>query len=118
MSNTKPVKLSAKLPKAIDANGLATLHDQLRRFRPGLIIARVTVPEITETYGGTREPVMVIEHIEGLPEGDLAKAGEALIERARLARDGKQDTLPGVDEREPIDAEYVPGTGQGAGWND
>lgn len=102
MSNDKPVKLSAKLPKTTEANGLSTIHEQLRRFRPGIIIARVIVPEIKETYGGTREPTMFIEHIEGLPEGELAAAGEALIQNARLVRDGKPDTIPGVDEREPI----------------
>lgn len=114
MPNDKPVKLSARLPKTIDANGLATIHEQLRRFRPGLIIASVVVPEVNETFGGTRQPVMVIEHIEGLPAGDLARAGEALMERARLARDKKPDTIPGVDEREP----YVEGVGHGAGGND
>lgn len=102
MTNGKPVKLSAKLPKTPEANGLGTVHEQLRRFRPGLIIARVVVPEVKETYGGTREPTMFIEHVEGLPEGELAAAGEALIERARLARDRKPDTIPGVDDREPI----------------
>lgn len=102
MSNDKPVKLSAKLPKTVEANGLDTIHDELRRFRPGIIIARVVVPEVNERFGGVRQPTMFIEHVEGLPAGDLAKAGEALMERARLARDSKPDTLPGVDEREPI----------------
>lgn len=118
MGNDKPVKLSAKLPKTVEGNGLSTIHEQLRRFRPGIIIARVIVPEITESYGGTKQPVMVIEHIEGLPDGELSAMGEALIERARLARDKKPDTLPGIDDREPLNAEYVPGTGAGAGWND
>ena len=113
MSNDKPVKLSAKLPKTPEANGLGTIHDELRRFRPG-IIARVIVPEVNERFGGVRQPTMFIEHIEGLPAGDLAKTGEALMERARLARDANPDTLPGIDEREP----YVKGVGNGAGWND
>lgn len=115
---TLPFKLAGKLPKDPKFNGLAPVHEQLRRFGTAMIVMTVGCDQLVKTRSG-EQPVMVIEHIEGLT-GDLADEGEALIDRARVARETDDGVLPGMDTGSlgRTGGSYEPGTGQGAGWND
>jgi hypothetical protein len=96
MDGPKPVKLAAKLPKEVRLNGLETVHDQLAKFGTATIIATVTTKLVEQIGGGgVLQPVMLVEHVEGLPTGPLAKAGERLMTRARIARlGGEEEALP------------------------
>ncbi len=92
---TLPFKLASKLPKDPKVNGLVGVHEQLRRFGTATIIMTVGCDQVVKTRGG-EQPIMVIEHIEGLT-GDLADEGEILLDRARVARESDDGVLPGMD---------------------
>lgn len=87
MPTDKPFKLSARLPKETRVNGLATIHDQAKRHGSAYVIAYVTAPEVVHRPDGDVQPVLAIHHIEGLPTGDLADAGERLLLQARAERE-------------------------------
>mgnify|MGYP001559042770 CR=1 FL=1 len=92
-----PIKLSAKLPKDLPLNGLDTIHEQLRTFGTARVVMDVACYEVVDRLGGDKQPIMVIEHIEGLPRGALDKEGERLIARARKAREIAHGVLPGLE---------------------
>lgn len=95
MANTeKPIKLSARLPKELRLNGLDTIHEQVARHGQAYIIALVVAPEVVERAGGVRQPVLVIDHVEGLPRGPLADDGERLLRRARTDRENAMMARP------------------------
>lgn len=94
--NPTPIKLSARLPKELPLNGLGTVHEQLTKYGTATVIMTVSASEVTHRLGGSKQPIVTIEHIEGLPAGDLAKAGEDLLRRARAARESADGTLPGM----------------------
>lgn len=96
MSKPKPMKLNAKLPQEPVLNGLDTVYEQLASFGTARIIMEVSCAEVALTIGGGRKPVLTIEHVEGLPKGDLDKAGERLIRQARADRETASGTLPGM----------------------
>ena len=93
MSTDKPIKLAAKLPKG-NANGLDTIHDQVKKHGSAYVVMLVSAPEVLVRVGGTREPKLTIDHVEGLPAGVLADRGEGLLLEARKARTG--DVAPGL----------------------
>jgi len=106
MSGPKPVKLLAKLPKESRLNGLESVHDQLARFGTATIVMTVSTKLVERHAGDVLQPVMQIEHVEGLPAGALAKAGEQLMTQARIARlGGEEEALPPevVDFGQPDD---------------
>ena len=88
-----PIKLSAKLPKDLPLNGLDTIHEQLRTFGTARVVMDVACYEVVDRLGGDKQPIMVIEHIEGLPRGALDKEGERLIARARDTSRGRDVTI-------------------------
>lgn len=110
----RPISLSKTLPKG-DANGLDTIYDQVKEHGTAYAVVRFHADKVTVYPGGTREPVLTIERIEGLPalsEVDgterysLAKQGERLLLDARRRRLG--DDAPdlfdgGVFEAETAD---------------
>lgn len=99
MSTEKPIKLAAKLPKG-NANGLDAIHEQVKKHGSAYVVMLVSAPEVLVRIGGTREPKLTIDHIEGLPAGPLADQGERLLLEARKARTG--DDAPGLfDLHEP-----------------
>jgi hypothetical protein len=94
--NPTPIKLSAKLPKELALNGLGTVHEQLSKYGTATVIMTVSASEVTHRLGGSKQPIMTIEHIEGLPPGELADEGEILLDRARAARESDAGVLPGM----------------------
>lgn len=95
----EPIKLSARLPKELALNGLDTVHKQLAEYGSAYVIMSVSAYEVTHRLGGAKQPMMVIDHIEGLPEGpasDLAARGRTLMRDARQAREIAVGTLPGM----------------------
>ena len=101
-TDPKPVKLAARLPKEEARNGLATIHGDVLRPPLGVayIVARVVSTErLVSAIDGVQKPTLVIDHVEGLPEGELARAGEQLLAWARAAREGDdEDALISRDE--------------------
>lgn len=93
--NPTPIKLSAKLPKELTLNGLGTVHEQLSKYGTATVVMTVSASEVTHRLGGTKQPTVTIEHIEGLV-GDLAKDGEFLLRQARAARESGEGVLPGM----------------------
>lgn len=94
MNPEKPIKLSAALPKEAALNGLHTVHAQVARHGQAYVIASTIAPEVVERTGGVRQPKLVIERIEGLPSGELAKAAKQLMDWARAEREGnEQDAM-------------------------
>jgi hypothetical protein len=97
MNDEKPVKLSARLPKQSNLNGLDTVHDTLRRYGTAIIVMQVTAHERAERVGGIVQPTAVIEWVEGLPggkRGTLGDIGAKLLHVARVDRTGAdEDTL-------------------------
>lgn len=97
MNEEKPVKLSARLPKKHPANGLDTVHKQLRQHGTAIVVMQVTAPTQLRSATGIVEPVAVIEWIEGLPGaavGSLGDIGAKLLQIARVDRTGADaDTL-------------------------
>lgn len=127
---TLPIKLAGKLPKDPKFNGLAPVHAQLKAFGTATVAMTVTCSQVLKRFDGTDQPVMVIEHIEGLT-GDLADRVQEAMDEARVARESDEGVMPGMDTgtllrkapeniaRDPNHPDnYQPGTGQGAGWND
>jgi hypothetical protein len=94
MNSERPIKLSAKLPKEARLNGLDSIHEQVARHGQAYIIASVVAPEVVERAGGVRQPVLVIDHIEGLPKGALADDGGRLLRRARTDRENAMMARP------------------------
>lgn len=94
-----PIKLSAKLPKDRPLNGLDTVHEQLAAHGTAIVIMTVSAPEVVNRLGGARQPVLTIEHIEGLPEGDdgFAVRGRNLLRDARAARERADGVMPGME---------------------
>jgi hypothetical protein len=92
----KPIKLSAKLPGELAMNGLDTVHDQLAGYGTAYVIMSVSTYEVLKRLSGDVQPVMVIEHIEGLPEGPLAVAAKQLMRDARKAREIAVGVIPGL----------------------
>lgn len=91
MSNDKPVKLSAKLPKARPSNGLETVHGALRQYGTAIVIAQVSASTVAHHVGGIQEPTASVEWVEGLPgdeEGSLGWLGSILLQLARTERTG------------------------------
>lgn len=115
-----PIKLSAKLPKDRPLNGLDAVHEQLAKFGTAYVIMSVSAHEVVDRLDGQKQPIMVIDHIEGLPEGDsgLAVRGRTLMRDARAARESASGTLPGMENMPQAGEPYVEGVGNGAGWND
>lgn len=122
-----PIKLSAKLPKGVPLNGLDTIHEQLAKFGTAYVIMSVSAHEVVNRIGSGKQPIMTIDHVEGLPEGpgsDLAARGRTLMRDARAARERAEGTLPGMGTDDlgrtgrETDGPYVEGVGSGAGWND
>lgn len=128
------VKLSAKLPKTNPLNGLGAIHSQLAGYGGGYVIMFVESDEQVARLGGGRQPLAVVEHIEGLPTGPLADAGKELLLRARKARELSDGVLPGMDtdglagkhgdeaapelrEFETPEEPYVEGPDGGDSWN-
>lgn len=99
----KPVKISAKLPKDEGLNGLPTVHDRLcDEDGDALVIMRIGHLRLTTHPGGILEPTTYIRRIEGLT-GDLATAGEQLLNAARRRRaqldteaDAPSPSIPGL----------------------
>lgn len=94
--NPTPIKLSAKLPKELALNGLGTVHEQLSRYGTATVVMTVSASEVTHRLSGSKQPTVVIEHIEGLPPGALAEEGEFLLSRARAERESNAGVLPGM----------------------
>lgn len=90
-----PVKLSAKLPKGLPLNGLGTVHEQLVKFGTATVIMTVSASEVLNRIGGSKQPIVTIEHIEGLT-GDLAEEGRILLHAARQNRESDAGVLPGM----------------------
>jgi hypothetical protein len=110
MDPEKPVKLAAKLPKENNANGLDTVHAQLRAHGTAIIIMQVTAPTREERVGGIVRPQAEIEWVEGLPgsaKASLGDIGSQLLQLARAERLGeeegalfsRQDILAGLFNR-------------------
>lgn len=94
--NDTPIKLSAKLPKELVLNGLGTVHEQLSKYGTAYVVMAVSASEVTHRLGGSKQPTVTIEHIEGLPTGTLADRGQALMRDARADRESAEGTLPGM----------------------
>jgi hypothetical protein len=94
--NQTPIKLSAKLPKELALNGLGTVHEQLSKYGTATVIMTVSASEVTHRLGGSKQPIVTIEHIEGLPAGALDERGKVLLRDARAAREESDGTLPGM----------------------
>lgn len=112
-SMDRPVKLSARLPKG-DANGLDTIYDQVKEHGSAYAVVRFHADKVTVYPNGTREPVLTIERIEGLPAlteaatvagatFSLAKDAERLLLTARARRlgDAEPDLFDGGVLAEP-----------------
>lgn len=95
-TNPTPIKLSAKLPKELTLNGLGTVHEQLTKYGTATVVMTVSASEVTHRLGGSKQPTVTIEHIEGLPAGRLADAGTRLLRDAREDRESADGTLPGM----------------------
>lgn len=94
--NPTPIKLSAKLPKELALNGLGAVHEQLSKYGTATVIMTVSASEVTHRLGGSKQPTVTIEHIEGLT-GDLAGDGQKLLQAARQARESSAGVLPGME---------------------
>lgn len=94
--NPTPVKLSAKLPKELALNGLGTVHEQLSKYGTATVVMTVSASEVTHRLGGSKQPTVTIEHIEGLPAGALDERGQKLLHDARADREEAAGTIPGM----------------------
>lgn len=96
----RPISLSKTLPKG-DANGLDTIYHLAKDHGVVYAVVRFHADKVTVYPDGTREPVLTIERIEGLPplteaemvpdderRYSLAKQGERLLLEARRRRTG------------------------------
>ncbi len=99
----RPIKLSAKQPKTGNLNGTVTVHPQLQAFGDALLIMKVSCSQVVDSLG-SKQPVMTIEHIEGLPVGALADSGAELLERAAIKRRSDDGVLPGMEATNLADA--------------
>lgn len=89
-----PVKLSSKLPKELRLNGLDTIHGKLSTFGDGYVIAYVAAHEVVNRLGD-KQPIITIEHIEGVPE-HLVERAAGLLDEARRQRETDGGVLPGL----------------------